>query len=88
MKKNEEIFSTLPPEETLVCRIIEQAIEDYRELKKQKIEKVKRNGDAYSLKDIEHFFKSNWCDYLLESVHSKLKGKDVLKKISELPLPA
>ena len=44
------------PEEVLVCRIFEQAIEDYKDLKDKKIEREKDNSSCYSIKDIEKFF--------------------------------
>ena len=40
------------PEEVLVCRIFEQAIEDYKDLKDKKIEREKDNSSCYSIKDI------------------------------------
>ena len=36
------------PEEVLVCRIFEQAIEDYKDLKDKKIEREKDNSSCYS----------------------------------------
>ena len=51
----------LRPEEVLICRIFEQAIEDYKELKQKNVAQNKDNSSAYSIKDIECFFNSKWC---------------------------
>ena len=69
------------PEEILACRIFEQAIEDYNDLKKNGQEKGHDGSGFYSLKDIEHFFNSKWCARLLDVVNSKLTGQDILSKI-------
>ena len=69
------------PEEVLVCRIFEQAIEDYNYLRINKIEKKSDDSGRYSIKDVENFFNSHWCAYLLDTVGCKLTGKDILGKI-------
>ena len=68
-------------EEVLICRIFEQAIEDYKVLKANKIEKYKSRDCCYSIKDIEKFFDSKWCEHLLELIDSGLTGKDILNKV-------
>ena len=68
-------------EEELVCRIYEQAMEDYKDLKDKKIEREKDNSSCYSIKDIEKFFNGNWCTRLLEMIDCQLTGKDILGKI-------
>ncbi len=69
------------PEEILVCRIFEQAIEDYKDLKVKNITQEKDNSSCYSVKDIEKFFNSNWCSRLLEMIDCQLTGKDILGRI-------
>lgn len=70
------------PEEVLICRIFEQAVEDYRDLKKRKIEsRDTGHGIEYSIKDIENFFGSKWCGRLLEIIDCNLSGKDILTKL-------
>lgn len=70
------------PEEVLICRIFEQAVEDYRDLKKRKIEsRDTGHGTEYSIKDIEKFFSSKWCGRLLEIIDCNLSGKDILAKL-------
>lgn len=69
------------PEEILICRIFEQAIEDYKELKDKNITGEKDNSSYYSIKDIEKFFGSNWCSRLLEMINCELSGKDILHKV-------
>ena len=71
----------MTPEQCLVCRIFEQAIEDYRALKDTGSLKLYDCCLSYSVKDIERFFGSKWCAELLDIIHSKLKGSDILKKI-------
>ncbi len=74
--------SDMRPEEILICRIFEQAIEDYRDLKKRKLEgRDTGHGTEYSIRDIEKFFGSKWCNTLLEMIDSNLSGKDILGKI-------
>ncbi len=68
-------------EEVLVCRIFEQAIEDYRGLKQKNITQNKDNSGAYSTKDIECFFNGKWCTRLLEMIGSEATGKDILHRI-------
>ena len=68
-------------EEFLICRIFEQAIEDYRELRQKDVTQNKDNSGAYSVKDIEHFFNSKWCTRLLEMINSDITGKDILHKV-------
>lgn len=69
------------PEEVLVCRIFEQAIEDYKDLKNKKVEQEKDASSCYSLRDIEKFFGSNWCARLLEMIDCQLTGKDILSRV-------
>lgn len=69
------------PEEMLICRIFEQAIEDYRELKSKNITGEKDNSSCYSIKDIEQFFSGKWCTRLLEMIGSELTGNDILHKL-------
>lgn len=71
----------LRPEEVLICRIFEQAIEDYKELKQKNVVQNKDNSSAYSIKDIECFFSSKWCTMLLEMINSDITGKDILHKV-------
>lgn len=68
-------------EEMLVCAVFEQAIEDYKTLKSKGILKKVEEGQAYSIREIENFFKSNWSSRLLEAINIELKGEDILKKV-------
>lgn len=73
----------MKPEEILICRIFEQAIEDYKELMAGKITQRidKGTNSCYSIKDIEVFFGSKWCNRLLDMINSNLTGADVLSKV-------
>ena len=69
------------PEELLICRIFEQAIEDYKDLKEKNIEIKKGNGTGYSFKDIERFFGSTWCARLLDMIDCNLTGSEILNRV-------
>ena len=49
--------------------IIDQAIQDYRKLK----------SEGLSTIEVEKFFKSEWCDWLL--LNMKLTGLDILMQL-------
>ena len=53
----------------LALAIIWQAAEDYREKKKE----------GRSTAAEEKFFKSEWCDFLLQNV--KITGNDILRRL-------
>lgn len=69
------------PGEELICRIFEQAIEDYIFLKDKKMLQYKDRNGMFSLKDIECFFDSKWCTRLLEMIDCQFAGKDILNRI-------
>lgn len=69
----------MQPEKALICRIFEQAIEDYRYMNKNNLSGVKDNtSGCYSVKDIEVFFNSKWCSRLLAMIDVELTGEDIL----------
>ena len=68
----------------LVCRIFEQAIDDYRELRRKNIRSNKSDDTYYSIKDIEAFFGGDWCYKLLELTGVRFSGEDILKSIRRL----
>lgn len=72
------------PGEELICRIFEQAIEDYVFLKNKNIIQYKDRNSMYSLKDIECFFGSSWCAKLLDMIDCQLTGNDILKRIKRV----
>ena len=79
-----EEINAIYHEEELVCAILEQSIEDYKTLKERGVEEICEAGRSkYSLKEIEAFFKSNWCETLLSYVSSKtvLSGENILKAV-------
>lgn len=51
----------------LALAIIEQAVVDYREKREKR----------HPTNHIERFFKSEWCDFLLQNMD--LTGEDILK---------
>ena len=68
-------------EQLLAFKILEQAIFDYKYLKKSKRTRAYDKGGAYSIKDIERFLSGNWSTRLLEMMDSKLTGSDILNRI-------
>ena len=57
--------------------IIEKAIQDYRLLKKFEVEtRLVDNKDRISKCEIEDFFHSDWCDFLLGNM--RITGEDIL----------
>ena len=64
----------MKPEESLVCAIFEQAVEDYGYLKTKKIEKYTVPGDKskFSIVEIENFLKGKWCKKLLDLIPGDL----------------
>lgn len=71
----------MKPYEALICGIFEQAVEDYRELKKSKILKQKDSSGWYSTRDIEMFFHSEWSTKLLEMIGSETTGDALFQRI-------
>lgn len=69
------------PEEELICRIFEQALDDYRTLRQKNITQDKDMCSVFSIKDIEKFFTSSWCDTLLSHIGSKLSGHEILSRV-------
>jgi len=69
------------PEEMLICKIFEQTIEDYTELKTKNLTSQNGNTGHCSIREIENFFDSNWCSFLLEMINFGLSGKEILEKI-------
>ena len=69
------------PAEDLICRIFEQAIDDYQFLKDKKIEEKKDRDSEFSIKELESFFNSQWSCDLLKMIGCQIKGKDVLRGI-------
>ena len=65
----------------LMLAIVWQAMEDYRYLKEHGLEFIDEYGVGASKYEIEHFFKSEWCDYLLDSIH--ITGKDILRMLKK-----
>lgn len=69
----------------LLCtRIIEQAVDDYRELKKKKLSsrETKDKGE-YSITEIEEFFHSAWCNEIIlkRGLESRVDGVTILRHL-------
>ena len=68
----------------LLCSaIVEQAVLDYRELRRRGVEKHKKKDDGeYSISEIESFFRSKYCTLLLQSADSQIDdGVLILRKL-------
>ena len=59
--------------------IIEKSVEDYRKYKRYKKPEERQLYESTLV-----FFKSDWCDWLLEAIGSQLRGTDILQKIKEV----
>ena len=69
------------PEKELACQILEQAVSDYKALQKNKVTKLKDRYGVFTAEELETFFGSTWCEYLLYTLKIGLSGKDVMSKI-------
>ena len=66
--------------------IITQAIEDWKDLEAKNAARCDDNkGDrgAYSYKDIEKFFLSEWCDVILYAHGIKITGRDIVRMLKK-----
>ena len=62
--------------------IIQQAVDDYLELKRRGLEWISSDTDGnFSLTEIEHFFRSDWCNALLHEIDSGIDGVTILRKL-------
>lgn len=62
----------------LAMAIIGQGIKDYLRLKKAGVEEIVCDDRAtVSKREVEKFFRSEWCDVLLNDM--KLTGEDILR---------
>lgn len=64
----------------LALSIIELAVEDYKLLKEKKAYRLLVDDYVIRKKDLERFFNSKWCDYLLSNMD--LTGKDILRHLN------
>ena len=61
--------------------IIEQAIEDYKLLKSFDVDELDfYDEDTISKSELEEFFNSDWCDFLL--LNMNLTGEDILRYLN------
>ena len=64
--------------ETFANAVIRLAVDDYRELKKQKLHSARMGGRFVSLSEIENFFTSDWF-----SKFTALDGKYLLRRLKK-----
>lgn len=65
-------------ERYLVSKIFEQAVSDYRDLKKKGKTEIKSSYRGnYSVDEIETFFQSSWCAILLDFMDINIAGPDI-----------
>lgn len=64
--------------ETFANAVIRLAVDDYRELKKQKLHSARMGGRCVSLSEIENFFTSDWF-----SRFTALDGKYLLRRLKK-----
>lgn len=65
----------------LAFAIVEQAVEDYKLLRKLGLSEMRSytEGDISKI-ELEEFFYSEWCDFLLQNM--KLTGEDILRYLN------
>lgn len=62
----------------LAFSIVERAVDDYKLLKRLKLEKLDFYDEgSISKRELEKFFRSEWCDFLLGNM--RITGKDILR---------
>lgn len=64
----------------LALSIIEMAVEDYKLLKEMGANRLYTDKCVITKKELEQFFNSKWCDYLLKNMD--LTGKDILRHLN------
>lgn len=66
----------------LCAAIIDRAIEDYKELKRRGKEWISTvDGGNYSIQELEHFFKSKYCDAILDAYGNDKCGWEILEQL-------
>lgn len=61
--------------------IVTQAIKDYRTLQHHGVDKlIKNKQKKLDKREIEDFFRSDWCDFLLSNMN--LTGEDILRYLN------
>ena len=65
----------------LACSIINRAVEDYKLLKELNVETIRFcDRSRVSKKELERFFRSEWCDFLL--CNMRFTGEDILRYLN------
>lgn len=65
----------------LAFNIVEQAVIDYKLLLKYGVDRLNLLDEGCITKaEIEDFFRSEWCDFLLQNM--KLTGEDILRYLN------
>lgn len=68
---------------SLLCSaIVEQAVEDYRLLRKKQVEEIKHKDEGeFSKSEIESFFRGEWCHSILNGFGSRIDGVNILRQL-------
>ncbi len=68
---------------SLLCSaIVEQAVEDYRLLRKKQVEEIKHKDEGeFSKSEIESFFRGDWCRSILSGFGSRIDGVNILRQL-------
>lgn len=62
--------------------ILRQAVDDHRELKRRGLGWIGSDADGcFSLTEIYHFFRSDWCKDLLRGSGSRVDGAAILRQL-------
>lgn len=73
---------------SLLCSdIVEQAVEDYRELRRKNKDEIKHKDEGtFSKEDIESFFRGEWCHDILNGLDSRIDGVNILRQLKNEPI--
>ena len=78
-------MSKRSPIRHLCAKIILQAIEDYRTLKERGVNQIVTKEDAYSIDEIEEFFRGDFCnDVIIDNIlQVKTSGSEILRYLKK-----
>ena len=68
----------------LICAIFQKTYDDYADLKKNKVsaKEIKDEG-SYSIREINKFLRSEWCQTLLEILGGHITGVELLDALQK-----
>lgn len=80
---NLDILACYDLYKSLMCAIVLQAVNDYKELKTKKISSLYVNHQKCSLSEITSFLNGNWCKFLLQHSNIYISGSAIIEKLND-----